>query len=172
MKGILAILIAGIMVAAIAVPMAIGDQASQAVTVTSTGTLDIVRADDKTTPITAINFGSGAPGAALRPATTGTNASFALNNTYNDNITISISASDFIGTDHEEHITQTAEYGLLADDDQATIDGAIDDPFPMPSVDTMDPASVKYTWVKLVLPDNAVADSYGSSNLTVTSTPT
>ena len=172
MKGILAILLAGIMLAAIAVPMAIGDSADQTVTVTSVGALDIVRADDKTTPVTAIDFASGAPGDTLRPAPTGSNASFALNNTYNDNITISISASDFIGTDHGEHITQSAEYGLLADADAATTDAAINDQFAMPNVDTMDPASVKYTWVKLVLPDNAVADSYSGSILTVTATPT
>ena len=172
MKGILALLIAGIMVAAIAVPMAIGDSATQEVVVTQTGSLQIVQADDLITVVTAIDFGSGAPDYTLRPATTGTNATFALNNTYNDNMTISISASDFVGTSHSAHITQSAEYGLLADVDAAKTDNQINDQFPMPNVDTMDPATCKYTWLKLVLPIDAVADSYGSSTLTVVAAAT
>ena len=91
MKVILAILLAGIMVAAIAVPMAIGDEASQTVTVTQIGALTILDAGDLTTDVTAIAFGSGAPGDALRPTATGSDATFALKNTYNDNVVVELS---------------------------------------------------------------------------------
>ena len=168
---IIAILLAGIVAMAIGVP-AMGDEATQQVTVTQLGALTIVNATDLTTEVAAIDFGSGAPGDALRPPTTGTNATFALNNTYNDNMTISLNASDFIGQSHSAHITEAAEWGLLADTDVAKTNLQINDQFPMPDVDTMDPATHKYTWLKLVLPSDAIADTYSGSTLTVIATPT
>ena len=177
MKVILAILLAGIMVAAIAVPMAIGDEASQTVTVTQLGALTILDAGDLTTDVTAIAFGSGAPGDALRPTATGSDATFALKNTYNDNVVVELSATDFTGTEHSQTITQVAEYGLLDNSDGVKTDAVITDQFPMDeSTYTMGPGhdtpTYKYTWLKLELPGGATADSYSGSTLTVTATPT
>ena len=174
-KIIAAILVASIVAMATVVPMAIGDTASQTVTVNPVGSLDIVNATDLSTAVETLAFGSGIPGATLRPPSTGgavNNATFALKNTYNNNMTISLNASDFIGEVHGAHIAETAEYGLLADADAAKINDLIDDPLPMPDVDTMDPATYKYTWLKLVLSNDAIADTYTGSTLTVTATVT
>ena len=173
---IIAILMAGIVAMAIGVPMAMGDEATQVVTVTQVGALTIVNAADLTTDVTAINFGSGAPGDALRPTPTGVNATFALMNTYNDNVVVGLSATDFGGAEHSGTIAQSAEYELLADADTAKIDADINNQLPQTDAGNMGPGHItptyKYTWLKLVLPGGATADSYTGSILTVTATPT
>jgi len=175
-KIIASILVASIVAMAMVVPMAMGDEATQEVTVTQVGALTIVNATDLTSDVTAINFGSGAPGDALRPTPTGVNATFALMNTYNDNVVVGLSATDFVGTEHSGIITQSAEYELLADSDAATTDGQISNQLPQTNAGSMGPGhttpTYKYTWLKLVLPGGATADSYSGSTLTVTATLT